>query len=100
MTKHSQDNPSTNIGCFAAHAAVPHSGAKPKSGHLDSPGASETTAGDTYADCIYGRDDEQNGAIGIVEIVETQEKKPFKSLEELLIILNAAEAGAVIKWER
>jgi len=96
----SQDNPSTIIRGFVAHAAVPHSGSKPQSGHLDTPGASKTTAGDTYVDCIYRRDDEQNAAVGIVEIVGTQEEKPFRSLEELLIILNTAELGAVIKWER
>ncbi|HXY53634.1 MAG TPA: hypothetical protein VEM40_03070 [Nitrospirota bacterium] len=67
---------------------------------MDQPGATKTTAGGTHVDCIYGRVDEENGAIGIVEIVGTQEEKPFRSLEELLIILNTAEVGALIKWER
>lgn len=34
---------------------------------------------------------------GIVEIVDMQEEKPFKSLEELLTILNATKVGAVIQ---
>jgi hypothetical protein len=96
----SQDSSSTIIGGFAAHAAVPHSGSKPQFGHLNPPEVSKTTAGETYIDCICRRDDEQNAAVGIVEIVGTQEEKPFRTLEELLIILNTAVVGAVIMWEK
>ncbi len=49
---------------------------------------------------IYRRDDEQNAIAGIVEIVDRQEEKPFKTHEELLAILKAAKAGAKIVWER
>ncbi len=54
----------------------------------------------SYVDRIYRRDDEQNIVAGIVEIVGTQEEKSFRSLEELLTILNMAEGGAIIKWEK
>lgn len=52
-----------------------------------------------YVDRIYQLDDEKNSVVGIVEIVGMQEKKSFRSLEELLTILNEVEVGAVIKWE-
>ena len=55
---------------------------------------------DSNVNCMCRRDDEQNNVTGIVEIVGTQEEKPFRSLEELLTILNTVEAGAVIKWKR
>jgi len=55
---------------------------------------------ESNVNCMYRRDDEQNSVAGIVEIVGTQEEKPFRSLEELLTILNTVEAGAVIKWKR
>lgn len=45
----------------------------------------------------YWRDDELKAVAGIVEIVDMQEEKPFKSLEELLTILNATKVGAVIQ---
>ncbi len=54
----------------------------------------------SYVDRIYRRDDEQNIVAGIVEIVGTQEEKSFRSLEELLTILNMAEGGAIITWEK
>lgn len=50
-------------------------------------------------DFIVRRDDELKAFAGIVEIVDMQEEKPFKSLEELLAILNATKVGIVIKWE-
>lgn len=55
---------------------------------------------ESRVDCISRKDDEQNAAFGIVEILGMQEVKPFKSLEELLTILDTAEVGAVIKWEK
>ena len=96
----SQDSSPTISGGFASFAAVPHSGSEPKSRHLASPDASKTTAGTSYVDCICRRDDERNAAVGIVEIVGTREEKPFRTLEELLIILNTAEVGAVIMWKK
>jgi len=100
VNSNSHDDPSTIIRGFAAQAAVPHSGSKLQSGHLGPPEASQTTAGKTYVDYICRLDDEQNTTVGIVEIVGKQEEKPFRSLEELLIILATAEVGAVIKWEK
>jgi hypothetical protein len=50
-------------------------------------------------DFIVRRDDELKAFAGIVEIVDMQEEKPFKSLEELLAILNATKVGIVIRWE-
>jgi len=47
----------------------------------------------------YRRDDELKDVASIVEIVDMQEEKHFKSLEELLTILNATKVGAVIKWD-
>jgi len=96
----SQDSSPTISGGFASLAAVPHSGSEPQSRHLASHDASKTTAGDSYVDCICRRDDDQNAAVGIVEIVGTQEEKPFRSLEELLIILNTTKVGAVITWKK
>ncbi len=54
---------------------------------------------ENYIVRIYRRDDEQNAIAGIVEIVDRQEEKPFKDIKELLAILDAAKAGAQIKWE-
>ena len=95
-----QDDPSEIIGDFPADPGVPHSGSKLQFSNLEPHCANKTQAEDTSVDYIYWRDDEQNAAVGIVEIVATQEEKPFRSLEELLIILNTAEVGAVIKWQR
>ena len=55
---------------------------------------------ENYIVRIYRRDDEQNTIAGIVEVVGTQEKKTFKTHEELLAILNAAAPGANIVWEK
>lgn len=41
---------------------------------------------------------EQNVVAGIVEVVGTQEQKPFKTHEELLAILESAKAGTIV-WE-
>ena len=54
---------------------------------------------ENYIVRIYRRDDEQNAVAGIVEVVGTQEEKPFKTHEELLAILNVAKAGAKIVWK-
>jgi hypothetical protein len=54
---------------------------------------------ENYIVRIYRRDDELNAIAGIVEIVGTQEEKPFKTHEDLLVILNTAKAGATIVWE-
>jgi len=94
------DSSSTIIGGFAAHASVPHTGSKPQAGYLDGADVSKTKAKDSFVDCICRRDDERNVAVGIVEIVGTREEKPFRTLEELLIILNTAEVGAVIMWKK
>ncbi len=53
---------------------------------------------DSYIVRIY-RQDEQNIMAGIVEVVGTQEQKPFKTQEELLAILNEAKASVKILWE-
>jgi hypothetical protein len=54
---------------------------------------------ENYVVRIYRRDDEQKDIAGIVEVVGTQQQKPFKTHEELLAILNMAKAGATIVWE-
>lgn len=54
---------------------------------------------ENYIVRIYRRDDEQNAFAGIVEVVGTQEQKPFKTHEELLAILNLAKAESTIVWE-
>jgi hypothetical protein len=54
---------------------------------------------ENYIVRIYRRDQEQNAIAGIVEVVGTQEEKPFKTHEELLAILNRAKAGATIVWK-
>ncbi len=51
---------------------------------------------ESCVDCIFRPEDEQNVFAGVIEIVGTQEVKPFRSLEELLAILDAALVGAVI----
>ncbi len=53
---------------------------------------------DSYIVRIY-RQDEQNIMVGIVEVVGTEEQKPFKTQEELLAILNEAKASVKILWE-
>ncbi len=54
---------------------------------------------DSYIVRIYRQDDEQDAFAGIVEVVGTEEKKPFKTPEELLTILNEAMASVKIVWE-
>jgi hypothetical protein len=54
---------------------------------------------ENYIIRIYRRADERDAVAGIVEIVGTQEEKPFKTHEELLAILNMAKDGATIIWE-
>ncbi len=54
---------------------------------------------ENYIVRIYRRDHEQNAIAGIVEVVGTQEEKPFKTYEELLAILNMAKGGTMIVWE-
>jgi hypothetical protein len=54
---------------------------------------------ENYIVRIYRRDDELNAIAGIVEVVGTQEEKPFKTHEELLAILKMAKAGSTIVWE-
>jgi len=76
-----QDDSYTIIRGFPAHAGVPHSGSILQFGHLDPHGANKTTAEDTSVDYIYRRDDDQNAAVGIVEIVATQEEKPLYPLK-------------------
>jgi len=50
---------------------------------------------ENYIVRIYRRDDDQNAIAGIVEVVGTQEQKPFKTHKELLAILNMAKAEQV-----
>ena len=45
---------------------------------------------------INRQDDVQDVVAGIVEVVGTQEEKPFKTHEELLAILSMAKAGTMI----
>ncbi len=54
---------------------------------------------DSYIVRIYRQDHEQNVLAGIVEVVGTQEHKPFKTPEDLLAILHAAKAPIKIVWE-
>ncbi|NTW59575.1 MAG: hypothetical protein HGA43_10440 [Nitrospirae bacterium] len=54
---------------------------------------------ENYIVRIYQRDDEKNIIAGIVEVVGTQERKPFKTNDELLAILNMAKAGSTIVWK-
>ncbi len=54
---------------------------------------------ENYIVRIYRRDDERNTIAGIVEIVSTQEEKPFKTFEDLLAILNTAQTRSNIVWE-
>ncbi len=54
---------------------------------------------ENYIVRIYRRDSDHKIIAGIVEIVSTQEEKPFKTHEELLAILNTAEPGTNIVWE-
>ncbi len=54
---------------------------------------------ENYIIRIYRRDNEQSIIAGIVEIVSTQEEKPFHTYEELLTILNKAEPETNIIWE-
>jgi len=54
---------------------------------------------ENYIVRIYRRDDGMDNMAGIVEVVGTQEQKPFKTHEELLAILNVAKSGTRIDWE-
>ncbi len=54
---------------------------------------------ENYIVRIYRRDDGMDNIAGIVEVVGTQEQKPFKTHEELLAILNVAKPGTTIDWE-
>jgi ribonuclease PH len=54
---------------------------------------------ENYIIRIYRRNGEKKAVAGIVEVVGTQEEKPFKTHEELLAILDMAETGATIIWE-
>ncbi len=54
---------------------------------------------ENYVVHICRRDDEQRTIAGVVEIADTREEKPFKTREELLVILSAAKAGAYIVWK-
>ena len=55
---------------------------------------------ENYIVRIYRRDEKLNTVAGVVEVVETQEKKPFTSNEELHAILDTVEkSGTRITWE-
>ena len=54
---------------------------------------------ENYIVRIYRRDNEKKALAGIVEIVSTQEQKPFKTNEELMAILCSVKAGGNIVWE-
>ena len=56
------------------------------------PGLPEAKAMDSFIVRIYKRSKENpGGLVGITEIVKTQEKKVFKSFDELLSILSLRE---------
>jgi hypothetical protein len=54
---------------------------------------------ENYVVRIYRRDNELNAVAGIVEIVDKQEEKPFKTHEELLTILKMVREGSTIAWK-
>jgi hypothetical protein len=54
---------------------------------------------ENYVVRIYRRDSELNAVAGIVEIVDLQENKPFKTHEELLAILKMVRVGSTITWK-
>ena len=55
---------------------------------------------ENYIVRIYRRDDGMENVAGVVEIVSTQEQKPFKSHDELLEILDMIEKpGGKVTWE-
>ena len=48
---------------------------------------------ENYIVRIYRRDDHQGAVAGIVEVVDAQEQKPFKTQAELLSILKISRHG-------
>ncbi len=55
---------------------------------------------DNYIVRVYRRDaKDQNRFVGLVEIVETQEKKPFNTFDELREILEARDLNATHKQQ-
>jgi hypothetical protein len=56
---------------------------------------------ENYIVRIYRRDDKTNNIAGIVEVVDTQEKTPFRTHEELLILLSLIDKpGSQITREK
>lgn len=54
---------------------------------------------ENYIVRIYQQDPDRGILAGIVEIVRSQEKKPFNSRDELLAILGAAAPDSNIVWD-
>ncbi len=55
---------------------------------------------DSYIVRVYSRDDEQKVLVGVVEVVETQEQRPFRDRQELLAIMSeVVKPGVKVVWE-
>lgn len=53
---------------------------------------------DSYVIRIYRRDaDDPGKCAGLAEVIETDEKKPFRNLDELLDILKTRDRGSTEK---
>lgn len=56
---------------------------------------------ESYIVRVYRREeDNPQGLVGLVELVETQEKKSFRNLDELLEIFNSRTRGFVSQRQR